>query len=56
MLTIPVTNGGRLDISIGGRVDSFENKEELDYFTKVMMKDSLDELFTAFKKRQHNVH
>jgi len=54
MIVIPLSNGGRLDISVSGRMDSFRSYEEIEYFTKVLMNESLDELFQALVSGQKN--
>jgi hypothetical protein len=47
MYVLPVSNGGKIDCSIIVRNDFFKTKDELDYFTKVLMKASLDDLEKA---------
>jgi hypothetical protein len=44
---MPVTNGGKIDVCIVARDDFFKTKDELDYFTKILMKNALDNLETA---------
>jgi hypothetical protein len=46
-IAMPVSNGGKIDVCIVARNDFFKTKEELDYFTKVLMKNALDNLETA---------
>jgi len=53
-IVISMSNGGRLDISVSGRLGSFRSYEEIEYFTKVLMKESLGELFQALKSGQQN--
>jgi hypothetical protein len=47
LIVMPVSNGGKIDVSIVARDDFFKTKEELDYFTKILMKNALDDLETA---------
>jgi hypothetical protein len=52
MVIFPVSSGGKIDLSIVARNDFFKTKDELDYFTKVLMKDALDDLDAACCGRQ----
>jgi len=45
-----VSNGGRLDVSVSGRFDSFQSQEEVDYYTKTLLKECLDELLIALEE------
>jgi hypothetical protein len=47
LVVVPVSNGGKIDVCIVARDDFVKTKEELDYFTKILMKNALDDLETA---------
>jgi len=53
-----VINGGRLDVSLSGCFDSFQSREEVDYYTTTLLKECLDEVIDICAKvrGQNGIH
>jgi hypothetical protein len=44
---VPVSNSGRLDLSVNATTKLFKDQDELDNFTKILLPEELDILYEA---------